>query len=68
MDSIAFTISSIGNYSVLLGLFIYVYALLGMTLYAGVYKFDSSGKFDMENGDVPRENFDNLMSSAITIF
>jgi len=31
MDSIAFTVTSIGNYSVLLGLFIYVYALLGMT-------------------------------------
>jgi voltage-dependent calcium channel L type alpha-1D len=30
MDSIAFTVTSIGNYGVLLTLFIYVYALLGM--------------------------------------
>lgn len=30
LDSIAFTISTIGNYIVLLSLFIYIYALLGM--------------------------------------
>lgn len=54
MDSIAFTVSSIGNYSVLLTLFIYVYSLLGMTQYAGKFKFDADGKHDMENGMVPR--------------
>ena len=30
IDSIAFTVTSIGNYSVLLLLFIYVYSLMGM--------------------------------------
>jgi hypothetical protein len=30
MDSIAFTVTSIGNYGILLALFIYVYSLLGM--------------------------------------
>lgn len=54
MDSIAFTVTSIGNYSVLLALFIYVYALLGMTQYAGKLKFDEDGRLDLENGSVPR--------------
>jgi voltage-gated sodium channel type IV alpha len=35
IDSIAFTLTTIGNYFILLILFIYVYALLGMTFFAG---------------------------------
>jgi len=35
IDSIGFTISTIGNYVVLLILFIYVFALLGMQFFAG---------------------------------
>jgi hypothetical protein len=40
IDSIAFTITTIGNYFVLLLLFIYVYALLGMQFFAGKLRFD----------------------------
>ena len=39
LDSIAHTIFAIGNFTVLLCLFIYVYSLLGMQIFAGQLKF-----------------------------
>ncbi len=43
IDSIAHTITAIGNFTVLLGLFIYVYALLGMQFFAGKLRFNKDG-------------------------
>ena len=40
LDSIAQTIKAIGNFLVLLGIFVYVFALLGMSMFAGSFKFD----------------------------
>ena len=60
LDSIVQTISQVGNFVLLLILFIYVFALLGMTMFAGKFKFDEDGYFDPEDGKVPRMNFDNL--------
>lgn len=40
LDSIAFTINSIGEYVVLLMLFIYVFALIGMSFFAGHLMFN----------------------------
>jgi hypothetical protein len=68
LDSIAFTLTTIGNYTVLLILFIYVYSLLGMQFFAGKLKFDENDKPDMVNGIPPRENYDSLGQSFITIF
>ena len=69
MDSIAFTIGSIGNYTILLCLYIYVMALLGMSIFAGTFRFsvDGVGGYDPD-GVVPRANFDNLLWSCVTIF
>lgn len=67
LDSIAYTMSTIGNYVILLSLFIYVYALLGMQFFAGNLKFDDQGNYD-KNGSVPRANFDTLYWAAITVF
>ena len=67
LDSIAYTMSTIGNYVILLGLFIYVYALLGMQFFAGNLKFDEDGHYS-SNGSVPRANFDTLYWAAITVF
>jgi len=47
LDSIIFTVTSIKDYSILLSLFIYVFALLGMSIYAGVVKFDENGLYDI---------------------
>ena len=47
LDSIIFTVTSIKDYSILLSLFIYVFALLGISIYAGVVKFDENGLYDI---------------------
>lgn len=66
MKSISFTVTSIGNYAVLLMLFIYVYSLIGMNQFAGKFRFGPLGP-DPE-GEVPRQNFDSLLVSMLTIF
>lgn len=43
VDSIVHTIAAIGNFLVLLSIFIYVFALLGMSNFAGKFKFDALG-------------------------
>ena len=65
--SIAHTIAAIGNFTVLLGLFIYVYSLLGMQFFAGKLKFNKEGYYD-PNGESPREHFDHLGWAFLTIF
>lgn len=67
LDSIAYTMGTIGNYVVLLSLFIYVYSLLGMQFFAGKLRFNKEGFHDM-NGELPRANFDTLYWAAITVF
>jgi hypothetical protein len=54
LDSIAQTISALTYFLLLLMLFIYVFALLGMTMFAAQFKFDKNGLYDPENGDLPR--------------
>ena len=68
IDSIAHTIAAIGNFTILLALFIYVYALLGMQFFANKLKFDKFGNLDMENGELPRANFDQPVWAFVTIF
>ena len=66
IDSIGATFLGMGNYTVLLMLFIYLYALLGMQFFAGKFTFGDNGLFD-SNGMVPRENFDTIWEAFITI-
>ena len=70
MDSILFTISTIGPYTVLLCLFLYVFALAGMNFFAGNFRFldQGIGVFDKENGVAPRHNFDTLPDALLTTF
>lgn len=53
IDSISFTLRSIADYSVLLALFIYVFALLGATFFAGNVKINSDDQVDFVNGISP---------------
>jgi glucose-6-phosphate-specific signal transduction histidine kinase len=54
IDSIAHTLTAIGNFIILLVLFIYVYALLGMTFFAGTMKFEyEGGPLNKETGTSP---------------
>lgn len=66
IDSIGTTVLGMGNYTVLLMLFIYLYALLGMQFFAGKFTFGDNGLFDT-NGIVPRENFDTIWEAFVTI-
>lgn len=68
LDSIIFTMTSIGPYITLLGFFMYIFALVGMSFFAGKIKFDEDGEVDLVNGKSPRENFDKLSDSLLTIF
>mgnify|MGYP000844134580 CR=1 FL=1 len=68
LDSIIFTLSSIGSYLMLVSFFIYIFALVGMSSYAGNLKFNENNECDPEGTFVPRENFDTLADSIILIF
>ena len=68
IDSIINTIASVGNFTILLALFIYVCSLLGMQFFANTLMFDEKGNHDLINGVVPRENFDTLLWAIVTIF
>lgn len=69
LDSIAFTLTTISDYVILLLLFIFVFSLMGMSFFAGKIKFDEEKDIvDLENGEPPRTNFDTLFWAVITIF
>jgi hypothetical protein len=68
IDSITFTMTAISDYCILLCLFIYVFALIGMSFFAGALKFDDTDHVDRLNGSSPRKNFDHIQWSIITIF
>lgn len=68
LDSIAFTVSEIWSYACLLSFFMYIFALIGMSTFAGQIKFDSEGDLNLETGEPPRENFDSLSGALLTIF
>jgi len=51
LDSITFTLTTIGDYVLLLVLVMYVFSLLGMSFFAGKVKFDQeTDTLDLENG------------------
>jgi hypothetical protein len=60
IDSITYTIPVIGPYVILLSFFMYIFALVAMSFYAGKIKFDDNGKVDVENGTTVRENYNDL--------
>lgn len=83
LDCITFTLLSIKDYLVLLILFIYVLALLGMSFFAGKVTFDEDNQYlridrretcDVEPADTkpvaesPRANFDTLLWAYLTVF
>ena len=52
----------------MLSFFMYIFALIGMSSFAGKIKFNEHDELDLENGESPRENFDSLGNSLLTIF
>ena len=68
IDSITYTMPIILPYIALLIFFMYIFALVGMNFYAGMIRFDENGKVDVVNGTPPREVYDTLGQSFLTIF
>ena len=77
LECCVYTFDAIGNFLALLLIFMYVYSLLGMQLFAGRLKFDEHGqKIQVEVTDksqldaliIPRSNFDKISHSCITVF
>ena len=73
------TVFDIANFAVLLGLFMYIMALVGMQFFANEMHFDPDTGEKLEFNDpafntfdvmenIPRNHFDNLMWSLTTIF
>lgn len=62
------TIQDVSTFSILLVLFIFIYTLLGMELFAYKVKYDSNGKIDMENGSYTDDNFNTFYQSFLMIF
>lgn len=63
LDSIQFTLTTIGDYVILLLLFIYVFALIGMSFFAGKINFNDDYKCvprDDPTGVPTRKNFDGI--------
>lgn len=50
LTKITMSLKDIGNFSVLLFLFLFTYTLLGMEIFANKVKFDDQGNIDLING------------------
>lgn len=69
LETMASTLKDVASFSVLLFLFIYIFTLLGMELFAHKAKLDpDTGYVDLENGESPTFNFDNFLNSFSLVF
>eukprot|EP00945_MAST-04E_sp_MAST-4E-sp1_P008438 g8438.t1 len=75
LQTIARTLVDIANFTVVLFLFIYIFALIGMQLFANKFRFDPETNEPLsmlengyESGQVPRANFDTFIWAVATVF
>lgn len=61
------TLVDIGSFTIVLFLFMFIYAILGMELFAENAKF-TADKVDMDNGKSIDQNFDSFLYSFTTVF
>lgn len=62
------TLVDIASFTIVLFLFMFIYAILGMELFAENAKFTADDKLDMENGTSINQNFDSFIYSFTTVF
>ena len=67
LNKIEKTLSAINYFSILLLLFITIYALLGMEIFAHEIKMDKKNQIDYK-GTSPRINFDDFFHAFLAIF
>lgn len=74
LNTLGKTLLDIGNFGMLLVLFMYIYALVGLQFFANRFHFDEDGvavgigEPGYHTAEVPRSNFDSLMNAFTTIF
>ena len=75
VETVTTMISHVAVFASLLFLTVYIYALLGMELFANRLRFDEHGyRLEMDDpawhtaADRPRANFDDLFSALVTVF
>jgi hypothetical protein len=68
LKKIAATLSQIGYFAILVFLFIFIYSLLGMELFAHNVKLDDDSEVDTSDGESPRESFDDFFHAFVSIF
>ena len=75
LNTMARAASDVKSFGILLFLFVFIYALVGMQLFANRLHFDKANGVLLDisdsnyaNGDVPRSNFDDFFWSMTTVF
>lgn len=74
LETLHKTLLDIGNFGLLLLLFMYIYVLIGLQFFANRFHFDDDGHVigigeeGYDTADVPRSNFDTLLNAFVTIF
>jgi hypothetical protein len=74
MKTILQILDAVSNFAILIALYMYIFSLLGMQLFANVFRFDSVTGYavaaDAPIGTfkIPRQNFDDLLFSFLCVF
>jgi hypothetical protein len=62
------TLKEISAFTVVLFLFMFIYSILGMEMFAYKAKYDPDGNLDLVNGESLDQNFDSFLWSFTTVF
>jgi voltage-dependent calcium channel L type alpha-1D len=69
LETMAHTLTDVASFSILLFLYIFIFTLLGMELFAWRAKLDPDTNYvDLINGESPTFNFDNFLNSFSLVF
>ncbi|CAM9345432.1 unnamed protein product, partial [Laminaria digitata] len=74
LETLRKTLLDIGNFGLLLLLFMYIYVLIGLQFFANRFHFDDDGHVigigeeGYDTAEVPRSNFDSLLNAFVTVF
>lgn len=68
LKTILQTLKDVSTFSILLLVFLSIYTLMGMELFAFQLKFNDTHEYDPIAGVAPRKNFDTFLNSFVSIF
>lgn len=61
-------LSNIVSFLILMALFVFIYTVIGMELFAGKVKFNNDNEIDLTNGKSLKYNFDSLTQALIAAY